>query len=437
MYFVGEMLTVQRKTRFKTAPLFDQQNLNVDTANGVIKDVAICTVGEAEGHGVHLDQSFIEDVVKLGNEYSQGLKTRFGHPSLSKEALGTYLGRFKNFKVAGKKAVADQYLDVVAKKSPGGDLYSWCIEMAQKNPDQFGASIVFDDNGYYQLLNNEKVILQCNGWGEPIPEDPDQPVYITIKSLDGADLVDEPAANEGLFSSSKFNADKFAVRLSEFLDNNPDIWQFIDKNPKKFKPFLEKYNAYKSKQKSKVMTTKKPKTFFQKLAAAFQNEGDTAFAQIDAVTDDGKNIRIDAAGDAPAVGDALYIVDTTTDETTVAPDGDYTIAGGDFDGYKCTVVNGVISAVFNPNKPDVTVQQSAIKNYKELQAENKKTKDQLTAMQKKFNDLQQEFETFKKKPLANHTNVIPDDDIQENNGDMDKQFYDQPWNKKARKKQTA
>ena len=179
----------------------------------------------------------------------------------------------------------------------------------------------------------------------------------------------------------------------------------------------------------------KHKTFFQKLAAAFTNQDDNviAFAQIDAVTDDGKNIRIDAAGDIPAVGDALYIVDSTTDTQTVAPDGDYNIAGGDYDGYKCTVVNGIISAVFNPNDPGITTQQSAIPAYKALQNENKDLKDMVRGLNKKLNDLQTAFEAFKKKPLAEHTNVIPDEEVTDETQKA-AQFAAKPWNKKAMKK---
>ena len=349
------MLTAQRKiktTRFRTTPEFAQPDLKVDASNGVIKDVAIVTAGEAKGHGIFLDQSFVEDVVRMGNEFPQGVKCRFGHPTLSNEALGTYLGRFKNFRVKQDKAIGDLYLDDVAKQSPNGDLYSWITAMAAKNPDQFGTSIIFIPDESYQVIEGER---------KPVSDD-DAPVYATIKELCAADLVDEPAANdEGLFSSTRFNADKFAVRLTEFLDNNPDVWKFIDRNPEKFTPFLAKYNAYKKSidKKRKIMSTKKHVSFMTRLARAFMNDKDVSeFAQVDAVTDDGQNIRIDAANDAPAVGDPVYIVDPSTDEATVAPDGDYTVAGGDFDGFKYTVVNGAISAVFDPNTPDITVQQS-------------------------------------------------------------------------------
>src|SRR3954469_21294976 len=145
------------RIRLKTAPQFvGQPDLNVDEARGVLKDVSVCTTGEAAGHDRYLDSQFIADVVRMGNAFTQGLKCRFGHPTMSNEALGTYLGRFKSFRVHDNKAIADLYLDDVAKQSPGGDLYSWVIGMARKNADQFGSSIVFVPGDDYQIINNEK-----------------------------------------------------------------------------------------------------------------------------------------------------------------------------------------------------------------------------------------------------------------------------------------
>lgn len=434
------MHTAQKTIRLQTAPLFHQPQINVDGASGIIKNISLCTTGEAEGHEINLDQSFINDVVMLGQQYPQGLKSRFGHPNLSNEALGTYLGRFKNFRVEANRAVADLYLDDVAKKSPGGDLYNWIMDMARNNPDQFGASIVFEPGDPYQIIDGKKVPLSKRDpiFGTLMFEDESLPVYASIKTLLGADLVDEPAANpEGLFSSTQFNADKFAVRLTEFLDSNPDIWKFIDKNPEKFQPFLKRYNAYKNSSKN-IKAMPKHKTFFQKLAAAFVSEsGDkVAFAQIDAVTSDGQNIRVDSAGDEPAVGDSLYITDPTTGDQTVAPDGDYTISGGDFDGMKLTVVTGVITAVYDPSDQTTTTQQSSIKNYKELQVENQKLKnqinDQATALNKKIAALQKEFDDYKKKPLSTHTNVVPGDDGRA--ADFNETYFaNRPWNKSANK----
>lgn len=221
----------------------------VDAENGAIYGVSVCTVGEALGHGVSIEQSFIEDIVKFGNASKNGIKARFGHPNMSGESLGTYIGRFMNFRVEGQKAVADLYLAEAAKKSPNGDLYSYILEMSEKEPDQFGASIVFAvaENYFYTEGGvRENIERDSEGY---IDNDnyQGQTIYVQMKALHGADLVDEPAANpDGLFSqfsSVNLHADKFAVIATEFLNVHPQIAAFVKDNPHKITEFMKKFAA--------------------------------------------------------------------------------------------------------------------------------------------------------------------------------------------------
>ena len=129
----------------------------IDAENGAIYGVAICTEGEALGHDVWLDSAFIADVVKFGKAYKKGLKARFGHPSMSGESLGTFIGRFQNFRQEGTKAVADLYLDDSAKNTPNGNLYDYILKLAE-NPDVFGTSIVFAIDSYFFKKTNGEAI---------------------------------------------------------------------------------------------------------------------------------------------------------------------------------------------------------------------------------------------------------------------------------------
>jgi hypothetical protein len=222
----------------------------VDFDNGIIRGVSLCTVGEALGHGVWLEQSFIEDIVKFGNASKNGVKARFGHPNMSGEALGTFIGRFENFSVNGSKAIADLKLSEVAKKSPNGDLYAYILEMADENPDEFGASIVFKvKENYFYNEDGEREKIIFGEFGVLNENYTDQKIYVAMKSLNGADLVDEPAANpEGLFSqfsSAKLHADKFAVIATEFLKSNPQIAVFLQENPHKIQEFMKKFESNK------------------------------------------------------------------------------------------------------------------------------------------------------------------------------------------------
>jgi hypothetical protein len=80
----------------------------------------------------------------LGNESKAGIKARFGHPNICSTALGTYLGRYRNFRRSAGKVMADLHLDLSAARSPKGNLYDYILTLAETNPDMFGASIAFN-----------------------------------------------------------------------------------------------------------------------------------------------------------------------------------------------------------------------------------------------------------------------------------------------------
>lgn len=64
----------------------------------MISGVAICTTGEAHGHGVWVDEIFVRAVVAAGNATPSGVKARWGHPSGIQDPVGTEMGRFRQFR---------------------------------------------------------------------------------------------------------------------------------------------------------------------------------------------------------------------------------------------------------------------------------------------------------------------------------------------------
>lgn len=238
--------------------LQEENQLNVKTEEGIIKNVHVVTEGEAKGHFVWLNKKFIEEVVMQGKSATSGMKVRFGHPNMSSTALGTYLGRLKNFRLRQVEnefydpddknsnklksiAIADIHLDKSAKKSPSNspenNPYDYVLELANTNPDMFGLSIVFTNNGYEEKRKSTK-----NEFGEVVEFD-----QIKLKKLHGADVVDEPAANERLFHSGTF-----AESATEFLDDNPEVYDLIYENPDILNGFLQRYQEYKQFKKSKM-----------------------------------------------------------------------------------------------------------------------------------------------------------------------------------------
>jgi hypothetical protein len=253
----------------------------VDTEAGVIRGVKVCSAGEAKGHGVHLDSDFIDAVVEQGAEYKRGLKARFGHPNMCSESLGTFVGRFQNFKRGetvredGTPAAccfADLHLSETAQDAPGGDLHAYLLSMAENEADMFGTSIVFNPGKKYRRdkKTGEKVFRRVREtsyktqvWytredGERLSKEEEKDLtdelFIECEKLFACDCVDEPAANDGLFSA--FSGETVAGQITQFLDLNPQIFEILEQSPEiveavarygsRFDQFLTRYKEYRT-----------------------------------------------------------------------------------------------------------------------------------------------------------------------------------------------
>lgn len=274
----------KNETRWFRATAAKQPPAAINESVGLMQGVSICSVGAANGHGVWLDTEFVADVSRLGNEIAMGVKARFGHPNMSNEALGTYLGRFTNFRVSAdeQQVLADLQLDESAYNTPNGNLADYVLTLARTSPDQFGASIVFRvGTQYYRRADNGEKISQQEYWRDEVkldeleidPNYPTDPkTYVSIKTLYGTDLVDEPAANEtGLFST-QFTTHLFASRATEFLNENPDIAEWLVSNQEKLSAFVAKYAANRN-QPNTIMDPQLQEELQAKIDAA-----DTALA---------------------------------------------------------------------------------------------------------------------------------------------------------------
>lgn len=248
-----------KTTYLKAAPA------SVDRPLGIIRGVKVCSAGEAKGHGVHLDSEFIETVVAQGKGLKKGLKARFGHPSMCKESLGTFIGRFTNFsqgitrRADGTQAeccFADLQLSETAKKAPGGDLYEYVQDMAENEADVFGTSIVFARGETYRRDAAGKKVYRRNQDGSinDAYDDAPQIDYAACKSLVACDCVDNPAANDGLLSAP---GESVAAEISAFFDANPQVFQLLEDTPEimeaigqygsKIDEFVERYRAYRER----------------------------------------------------------------------------------------------------------------------------------------------------------------------------------------------
>lgn len=233
---------------------------NIDQENGILRNVVMAQVGEAKGHGFHLEQEFISDLIAYDNKHHKqsGVKARFGHPSLSDTTMGSQMGIFRNFSVDGERAVADLHLLEAAELSPSNPgMRSWMLKMAEERPDFVMSSIVFKPGAYYQRDDkSKKRYCYCyeeyqdeegykrQRWVGPRKEFGKVFVEFGKKGEHFyTDLVEAGAATDSLFSQ-QFNRDKFAVRAVEFVQENADLHDFLKEHPEKLIEFAQKLGVH-------------------------------------------------------------------------------------------------------------------------------------------------------------------------------------------------
>ncbi len=241
------------RVRFSVSRGISSQFENaVDFDKNVIYGVSAISLGEARGHGVEIDEKTVEQVVEFGNRHKHGLKSRFGHPTMSGSAMGTELGRMKNFykDTENNDAVAraDLHLSDSSFKTPNGNLGDYTLSLANEDPDQFGCSIVVDLERKYRLDEDGARQTDKDG-NELLP-------LARVRELYAVDVVDEPATGDGMFSSlfDRTNV-KWSAEMTAFLDKFLQEPQAVDN----MLAFLQRYrenDLYKDSREIQEKLTK-------------------------------------------------------------------------------------------------------------------------------------------------------------------------------------
>jgi hypothetical protein len=226
---------------------------SVDAGTHTLTGAVVIRPGEALGHGVWIDKAFCQSIVDMastGKLATAGIKARFGHPNMCSDALGTFLGRWKNFSIDEAGFVrGDLHLSSTASESPKGDLRKYVEEMAAKEPDHFGASIVFSVDSEamdaFMLSNCD----ETKQFKSPDALNVNNLPHARCAELHAADLVDDPAATDGMFSGAAGLS--LAGQMTEFLDTHPEIFKAFSADPKmidivsrysnELEPFFKRY----------------------------------------------------------------------------------------------------------------------------------------------------------------------------------------------------
>ena len=300
-----------KRAQFNSLPNFNSSNTNVDRENDVLKNICIANFGKNKNDS-YFNEKFISDLVAKGNAQSQGVKSRFGHPSMCATSLGSYIGRYKNFNIQNGNCFADLYLDPITKKTQvegkGISMYDYIMDMSENNPDMFGNSIVVSCFWEDENITNE------NGDTETVES-------LILQEFVSSDLVDDPAATDALFSSNK---NDLGLIVTQFLDQNPALFESVNKNPAIIEDFFERYFNY---------FNRKPKinfnmSFLDKLKKKFSTEEETF--DIDVTLADGSIVKVITEAEQPQVGD--QVVDDTgapvADAEHLLPDGSAIVTVG-------------------------------------------------------------------------------------------------------------
>jgi len=275
----------------------------VEPEKHVLKSAVIVRPGEAKGHDMWIDSEFCASVstAAMAGKFAQtGMKARFGHPNMCSEALGTFLGRWKNISMRDDGAViGDLYLSSVASESPKGDLRGYIEEMAAKEPDHFGASIVFsrDEDSELAFMEANK---DENGFKSPDPANGKNLPHARCAELHAADIVDEPAATDGMFSGLAGTA--LAAQVTEWLDLHPEVLtaltdepmmtEIIARYPERIAPFLARYSTPAPVTPPPQSTTPAEPSVDMKALSA---ESDAAKSKVQSLTAEVDKLRVELA----------------------------------------------------------------------------------------------------------------------------------------------
>lgn len=177
----------------------------VDKEANVLRGYVVAQEGpfKSQGRG-EFDMKSLRTIVEMGNASGKGLKSRLGHPTLSDDGVGKFLGRSREFRLGrtfsttlGRDVAAvraDLHFDKTAHDTPHGDLAGYVMSLAESDADAISSSLVLSTAEEVRLDDKRKPLTDDNG--EPLP-----PLWRPT-ALHASDIVDTGDAVDGLLSAS-------------------------------------------------------------------------------------------------------------------------------------------------------------------------------------------------------------------------------------------
>lgn len=153
------------------------KDVTIDKANGVISNISLMTVGEAKGHGIHIDTKTLSLLFGLGQD--KNVKSFLNHSDnhTPADAIGFFFGHYIDQATKSLRASFKALPAFMAQEKEFNTLF----DLSELAPDSFGVSMVL--NGGVETME-------------------DGLEYLRPTVIESADFVCSPAANErGLFSA--------------------------------------------------------------------------------------------------------------------------------------------------------------------------------------------------------------------------------------------
>lgn len=213
--------TTSERLIFRTDPSYGVELGvdGVDRKTSTIAGASAMQVGLVKDGRFEIDQTTLKQLNEKGNALKLGAKVRFGHPAMSDDALGSFLGRMRGFRLNPEGTISrgDIYFDETSFRTPRGDLGGYTMDLARSDPSAFGMSVV--------VLGDREFRMKPDGTREVHPETGEPlPALLRVKELLAVDFVDSPAATNSVFGMNDqtvLSAEAFS-KLQALMDR-PDF----------------------------------------------------------------------------------------------------------------------------------------------------------------------------------------------------------------------
>ena len=174
-----------------------------------LSDVSIMTIGEANGHGMRVDETTLNQFLKLSKGKNipaylthEGAVGPDGKP---KDRLGKEIGMFSGFYRDGERIRAKSFKFLDAFKATEAKAYQTLVELAKDFSDKLGISPVLSH--FKAWVKKDGSEVRDDGKSVPAGTAFDLPA-MRLGTLLSCDFVQKAATNVGLFEAIDDNPNK-------------------------------------------------------------------------------------------------------------------------------------------------------------------------------------------------------------------------------------